>query len=79
MNFQKFREKIEREGGGEGKGGGGRGKKGHQREGTAGEAGHKGGKGKVSAKYIVVWNGTSACYKLNQSTNFRSKVLKVTN
>ena len=26
----------------------------------------------------VVWNGTSACYELNQSTNFRSKVLKVT-
>ena len=45
----------------------------------AGEAGHEGGKGKVSAKYIVVRNGTSACYKLNQSTNFRSKVLKVTN
>ena len=33
----------------------------------------------VSAKYIVVQNGTSACYELNQSTNFRSKVLKVTN
>ena len=47
--------------------------------GTAGEAGHEGGKGEVSAKYIVVQNGTSACYKLNQSTNFRSKVLKVTN
>ena len=31
------------------------------------------------AKYIVVRNGTSAYYKLNQSTNFRSKVLKVTN
>ena len=45
----------------------------------AGEVGHEGGKGKVSAKYIVVPNGTSACYKLNQSTNFRSKVLKVTN
>ena len=45
----------------------------------AGEAGHEGGKGKISAKYIVVRNGTSACYKLNQSTNFRSKVLKVTN
>ena len=39
----------------------------------------EGGKGEVSAKYIVVWNGTSACYELNQSTNFRSKVLKVTN
>ena len=48
------------------------------RERTAGEAGHEGGKGEVSAKYIVVWNGTSVCYKLNQSTNFRSKVLKVT-
>ena len=47
--------------------------------GTAGEAGHEGRKGKVSAKYIVVWNGTSACYELNQSTNFRSKVLNVTN
>ena len=45
----------------------------------AGEVGHEGRKGKVSAKYIVVQNGTSACYKLNQSTNFRSKVLKVTN
>ena len=47
--------------------------------GMAGEAGHEGGKGEVSAKYIVVQNGTSACYELNQSTNFRSKVLKVTN
>ena len=56
MNFQKFREKIEREGGGEGKGGGARGKKGCQRAGTAGEAGHEGGKGEVSAKYIVVRN-----------------------
>ena len=45
----------------------------------AGEVGHEGGKGEVSAKYIVVWNGTSTSYKLNQSTNFRSKVLKVTN
>ena len=44
----------------------------------AGEAGHEGRKGEVSAKYIVVWNGTSACYELNQSTNFRSKVLQVT-
>ena len=79
MNFQKFREKIEREGDGEGKGGGSRGKKGCKREGMAGEAGHEGRKGKVNAKYIVVWNGTSACCELNQSTNFRSKVLKVTN
>ena len=79
MNFQKFREKIEREGGAEGKGGGSRGEKGRYRAGTAGEAGHEGGKGEVSAKYIVVRNGTSACYELNQSTNFRSKVLKVTN
>ena len=47
--------------------------------GTAEEVGHEGGNGEVSAKYIVVWNGTSACYELNQSTNFRSKVLKVTN
>ena len=43
----------------------------------AGEAGHEGGKGEVRAKYIVVQNRTSACYELNQSTNFRSKVLKV--
>ena len=75
MNFQKFREKIERESGGEGKGGGGRGKKGHYREGKAGEVGHEGGEGEVSAKYIVVWNGASACYELNQSTNLKSKVL----
>ena len=40
--------------------------------------GHEGGKVKLHAKYIVVQNGTSACYELNQSTNFRSKVLKVT-
>ena len=44
----------------------------------AGEAGHASGKGEVSAKYIVVRNGTSTCYELNQSTNFRIKVLKVT-
>ena len=44
----------------------------------AGEVGHEGRKGEVSAKYIVVWNGTSACYELNQSTNFRNKVLQVT-
>ena len=44
----------------------------------AGEVGHDGGKGEVSAKYIVVQNGTSACYELNQLTNFRSKVLQVT-
>ena len=44
----------------------------------AGEAGHEGRKGEVSAKYIVVWKGTSACYELNRSTNFRSKVLQVT-
>ena len=46
--------------------------------GTAGEVGHEGRKGEVSVKYILVRNGISACYKLNQSTNFRSKVLKVT-
>ena len=40
--------------------------------------GHEGGEGEVSAKYIVVRNGTSAYYELNQSTNFRSKVLQVT-
>ena len=44
----------------------------------AGEVGHESGKGEVSAKYIVVRNGTSACYELNQSTNLRSKVLQVT-
>ena len=44
----------------------------------AGEVGHEGRKGEVSAKYIVVWNGTSVCYELNQSPNFRSKVLQVT-
>ena len=44
----------------------------------AGEVDHEGRKGEVSAKYIVVRNETSACYELNQSTNFRSKVLKVT-
>ena len=32
----------------------------------AGEVGHEGRKGKVSAKYIVVRNENSACYKLNQ-------------
>ena len=37
--------------------------------------GHESGQGEVSTKYIVVQNGTSACYELNQSTNFRSKVL----
>ena len=40
--------------------------------------GHEGGEGEVSAKYIVVQNVTSACYELNQPTNFRSKVLQVT-
>ena len=44
----------------------------------AGEVGHEGRKAEVSAKYIVVWNGTNACYESNQSTNFRSKVLQVT-
>ena len=44
----------------------------------AGEAGHEGRKGEVSAKHTLVTNGTNACYELNQSTNFRSKVLKVT-
>ena len=39
----------------------------------AGEAGHEGGKGEVSAKYIVVRNGTSACYELNQSTKFQKQ------
>ena len=40
--------------------------------------GHEGREGEVSAKHIVVQNGASACYELNQSTNFRSKVLQVT-
>ena len=39
--------------------------------------GHEGGKGEVSAKYTVVQNGTSTCYELNQSTNFRSKVRRL--
>ena len=46
--------------------------------GNSRRGGSKGGKGEVSAKYIVIRNGISACYELNQSTNFRSKVLKVT-
>ena len=32
----------------------------------AGEVGHEGGKGEVSAKYTVVQNGTSACYELKR-------------
>ena len=40
MNFQKFREKVEREGGGEGERGSRGGMKEREREGQAGEAGH---------------------------------------